>query len=138
MPLAFEQCMLDLKFVDPFKRIFQSAPTLNSKEYNTWLDRVQSHQKDQWENLGIFDMIQLSRTDHMYNPCMLVTLIFFWEGSTNTFQLPCRMITPTLFDVETITCLSPLGEVFNPTLETNLEFNFNIPNFKQYNSNHHD
>lgn len=39
---AFKQHMLDLKFLDPYERVFRSAPTLNRKEYIAWLDRVQS------------------------------------------------------------------------------------------------
>lgn len=42
-PPTFEQRMLDLKFLDPSERVFRSAPTLNSKEYNTRLDKVQRH-----------------------------------------------------------------------------------------------
>lgn len=73
---------------------------------------------------------------------MLLALIFFWEGSTNTFQLPCDMLTPTLFDVASITSLNPLGTTFAMTLGIKKEFtiesfgykNFIIDNHKKINA----
>lgn len=47
---------------------------------------------------------------------MFVAPLYFWEGTTNTFQFPCGMITPTLFDVEAIIGLRPTGGVFDPTV----------------------
>lgn len=69
---------------------------------------------------------------------MILALIFLWEGSTKTFQLPCGMLTPILFGVAAITSLSPLGETYNPTLPTDIIFNFDNPAFKQYSLDHHD
>ncbi|XP_058761879.1 uncharacterized protein LOC131635283 [Vicia villosa] len=45
---------------------------------------------------------------------MLVASIYFWDATHNTFHLPCGMVTPTLFDVASITGLHPLGEDFDP------------------------
>lgn len=45
---------------------------------------------------------------------MLLAAIYFWEGSTNTFQTRCGMITLTLLDVAMLTGLKPnnrLGEL---------------------------
>ena len=64
--------------------------------------------------------------------------MYFWEGSTNTFQLPCGMLMPTLFDVEAITGLSPLGETFDPTLPTENTFSFNRASLQNYIEDHHD
>src|ERR1044072_6654331 len=60
-------------------------------------------------------MIQLTRKEIIYNHEMLLASIHFWESSTNTFQLPCCMITPTLFDIAAITSLRPTAKVFDPT-----------------------
>lgn len=69
---------------------------------------------------------------------MLLVSIFFWEGLTNTFQFPCGMLIPTLFDVATITCLSPLGEIFTLTLETTNEFTIECFIFKNFIIDNHD
>lgn len=63
---------------------------------------------------------------------MLLASLYFKEGSTNIFQLPCGMLTSTLFVVATITGLSPLGEVFDPTLSTENTFSFGRVNLLNY------
>ena len=68
---------------------------------------------------------------------MVLTFIFFWEGSTNTFHLPCGMITPMLFDIVAITGLSPLGETYYPTLPTNFKSDFSRPSLTQHSKDHH-
>lgn len=69
---------------------------------------------------------------------MLLTSIFFYEGSTNTFQFLCGMLTPTLFDVASITCLSPLGEIFTLTLEIINEFTIERFSFTNFIIDNHD
>ena len=64
--------------------------------------------------------------------------MYLWEGSTNTFQLPCGMLMPTLFDVASINGLSPLGKTFDPTLPTEATFSFNRTNFQNYIEDHHN
>jgi hypothetical protein len=70
---------------------------------------------DFWKKQEFFDLIQLTRKEIFYNHEMLLASIHFWESSTNTFQLPCGMLTPTLFDIAAITGLRPTGQVFDPT-----------------------
>lgn len=50
-----------------------------------------------WKDNGIFDLIQLLRASLKYNSHMLVAAIYLWKTSTNMFDLPCRMVIPTLF-----------------------------------------
>ncbi|XP_058787635.1 uncharacterized protein LOC131661987 [Vicia villosa] len=139
MPVAFDKPRpLDLKFMDPSLRVFRSTPAPGNKEYLAWLNKVQAKKQQRWEELGIFDAIQLSRTGHRVCPPMLLASIFFWEGSTNTFHFPCGMMTPTLFDVATITGLSPLGEIFDPTLPTEMNFNFTNATITKYMQDHYD
>lgn len=123
--------------MDPESRVFRSMPTPGNKDYLAWLDRVQSKHQVQWKTAGLFDAIQISRHAHMVNPCMLLSSLYFWEGSTNTFQLPSGMLTPTLFDVASITGLSPLGEIFNPTHSNETKFSFKRPSLKLYIADHH-
>ncbi|XP_058753057.1 uncharacterized protein LOC131626238 [Vicia villosa] len=138
MPVAFEKNrQMDLKFMDPTMRVFRSTPPPGNKDFLAWLDKVQAKKHQRWEELGIFDAIQLSRIAHRVYPSMLLVSIFFWEGSTNTFYFPCGMMTPTLFDMDSITGLSPLGEIFNPTLPTEMEFNFGNATITKYILEHH-
>lgn len=69
---------------------------------------------------------------------MLLASIFFWEGSTNTFQFPYGMLTLTLFGITTIMGLNPIGETFTPMIEIDNEFVFEPPNFKNYITDHHE
>lgn len=69
---------------------------------------------------------------------MLLALMYFWEGSTNTFQLPCGMLMFTLFDVAAITDLSPLCETFDPTLPKKNTFTVNHASFQNYIEYHYD
>lgn len=49
-PSAFEKYALDMKFMDPFARVFRLAPAPDNKEYLAWLDNVQSQHQKQWED----------------------------------------------------------------------------------------
>lgn len=102
-------------------------PSPGNKEYLAGLSKVQSKRHDQWKKASIFDAIQLSKNAYRVSPGLLLASMYFWEGSTNTFQLPCGMLTPMLFDVAAITGLSPLGETFDPTLATRNTFDFDHP-----------
>lgn len=48
------------------------------------------------------------------------------------------MLMLTLFDVATITGLSPLGDTFNPTLPTETTFSFGRTCLQNYIEDHHD
>lgn len=60
-------------------------------------------------------------------------------STTNTFQLPCRMLTPTLFDMEAITSLHPTGGNFNPNESDKdiIDFYNNRINFSRYIKDYH-
>lgn len=70
---------------------------------------------------------------------MLVASLYFWESTTNTFQLPCGMLTPTLFDVAAIIDLRPTGETFNlnESDEDTINFDGNRASFSQYIKDYH-
>lgn len=113
-------------------------PPHGKEEYMVWLNKVQRKRQDQWRSARIFDLIQVSRYAHRVNPCMLLASLYFWEGSTNTLQLSCVMLTPTLFDVAAITGLSPLGETFDPTLSTKNTFTFGQASLLNYIKDYHN
>lgn len=138
MPYAFEECSLDSSFMEAPTRVFWSSPPTQNKEYIVWLNKVQGKRQKQWEDLDIFDVIQISKSGPRYNPSMILASILFWEGSTSTFQFPCGMLTPTLFDVEAIAGFNPIKETFTPTIETHQEFVFELCSFKNYIIDHHD
>lgn len=45
--IAFEKLALDLKFMDPSVRVFQSALAPGNKDYLAWLDKMQSQRQKQ-------------------------------------------------------------------------------------------
>lgn len=139
IPLAFDRSViLDVRFMEEKARVFLSMLTPGNKEYLAWLNKVQHKRQDQWRSVGIFDLIQVPRYAHRVNPLMLLVSFYFWEGSTNTFQLPCGMLIPNLFDVAAITVLSPLGETFDPTLLTENTFTFGRAILLNYIEDHHN
>ncbi|XP_057432277.1 uncharacterized protein LOC130725031 [Lotus japonicus] len=105
-----------LPFLKDPKRAFRSAPpnsTAGDGAYLKWLDRVEASKSGHWKVTGIFDLIQLSRSPISYNPAMLLSSLFFWERSTNSFHVPFGMITPTLLDVAAITGLWVVGDDYH-------------------------
>lgn len=69
---------------------------------------------------------------------MLLASMYFWKGLTNTFQLPCGMLMPTLFNMAAITGLSSSGDTFDPTLPTKTTFLFGHASLQNYIEDHHD
>lgn len=138
MPSAFEEHSLDLSFMETYVCFFWFSSPTQSKEYLAWINKVEGKKQKQWEDLGIFDMIQISLTGPRYNSVMLLASIFFWEGLTNTFQFPRGILTSTLFNVAAITGLNPLGETFTPNIETDHEFVIKRFSFKNFIIDHHN
>lgn len=71
---------------------------------------------------------------------MLVASLYFLESTTNTFQFPCGMITPTLFYVAAIISFRPAGEMFDPTIrdEDTINFDQKHTSFSKFIIHHHD
>lgn len=138
MPSVLEERILDISFMDKPAHVFRSTPLTQSKKYITWLEKVQSQRKKQWQELGIYNMIKISRSWPRYNPAMLLASMFFWDGSNNTFQFPCGMLTPCFFDVAAITSVSPLGDIFTLTLETTNEFTIKRFSFNNFIIDNHE
>lgn len=121
-------------------RVFCSAPpTKKNEDYIPWLNKIEATKKETWKSRGIFDLIQLSRTGLAYCQNILVASLYLWESTTNTFQLPCGMVTPTLFDIATIIGLCPIGENFDPNEreENTINFDTNRACFGKYIEDYH-
>ena len=82
----------------------------------------------------MFDLIHMSKFGPEYCQLMLTTSLYFWDSTYNTFHLPYKMLTPTLFDVAIITGLRPTGETFDPTLDADdsIDFNNASPTYNNY------
>lgn len=92
-----------------------------------------------WKSRGILYLIQLSRTGNSYCQNMLVASLYFWESTTNTFQLSYGMVTPALFDIAAITCLYPTGKNFDPNESDDnaINLNTNCSRFGKYIEDYH-
>ncbi|XP_050889061.1 uncharacterized protein LOC127094246 [Lathyrus oleraceus] len=71
---------------------------------------------------------------------MLLTSLYFWDNTYNTFHLPCGMVTPTLFDAAAIVGLHPNGIDFDPTVlnEDTIAFETSLAPYSLFMSYYHD
>lgn len=119
-------------------RSFCSSPPTKDVDYIKWLDRVKEKKKHFLMDLGIFNLIQVSRVGLKYNSHMLIASTCLWDTSTNMFHLPCGMITLTLFEIAAIIGLQPTGETFkiSTKTKTNLRFTLNIVTYNSFIKDH--
>lgn len=84
-------------------------------------------------------MIRLSKVGPGYSQAMLITSLYFWDSTHNTFHLPCGMMTPILFDVAAITGLRPTGETYDPNFmaEDTIGFDGSQATFTNYIADYH-
>ncbi|XP_020080654.1 uncharacterized protein LOC109704314 [Ananas comosus] len=80
-----------------------------SEAYLTWLDRVEAAFGDFWQEVGIYEAIQLSRHSPIVDNLLLAAALCFWSPASNVFLFKRGPFTPTLFDVAAITGLRPHG-----------------------------
>ncbi|XLU75465.1 hypothetical protein S245_034518, partial [Arachis hypogaea] len=72
--------------------------------------RVETDKMTLWKEIGIYDLIQLSKNSYTVNSGLMGGALYFWDETSHTFHTPYGMITPTLLDVAAITGLPLLGE----------------------------
>ena len=120
-------------------KIFRSCPSLTS-EYSEWLVKMEAAQSQIWEDMGIYDLVMLSKTGLAYCPLMLVSSLYFWDNTHYTFHLPCGMVTPTLFDIAAIIGLRPTGYYFDPDdmSEDTIGFSATKPTYTTFINHFHD
>jgi len=136
-PIVFTKGPYDVSYKDTM--FFRSAPKVDKENYTTWLNKVEKKKGDFWKNLGIFDLIQLSRHGPRYQKHMFLATLHFWNALTSSLHLKCAMLTPTMLDVAAITRLKTTGEIFNPdNTSSNFHFDFKRPAFGNYIKDHHN
>ena len=131
---------LNLTYLN-YARIFRTCPwSKDPSDYLSWLDKVEKIKGDFWKEIGIFDLIQLSRVGPNICPNMLLASLYFWDSTYNTFHLPCGMVTPTLFDAAAIVGLRPNGIDFDPTNlnEDSIAFDASFAPYSLFMSHYHD
>jgi len=113
LPLVFTKGPYDLSVL---KSKFRTEPKHeNYEEYISWLDKVEKKKGQFWKDIGIFDLVQLSKQGPKYHNEMLIAALHFWNPSTSSLHLKCGMLTPTLLDVVGLTGLKPTSYTFDPT-----------------------
>ena len=81
IPSAFNHTQpIYVRFMVSDIAVFTSIPTLGNTSYLAWLYRVQEQWKSQWEKLGIFDAIQISRSAHTIDPNFILASLLFWRS----------------------------------------------------------
>ncbi|KAI5442394.1 hypothetical protein KIW84_011460 [Lathyrus oleraceus] len=131
---------LDLTYLN-YPRIFRTCPwSKDPSDYVSWLDKIEKVKGAFWKEVGIFDLIQLSRVGPNICPNMLLASLYFWDSTYNTFHLPCGMVTPTLFDAAAIVGLHPNGIDFDPTVlnEDTIAFETSLAPYSLFMSYYHD
>lgn len=111
-PLVFWNESFDLSFIK--NHVVWSSLSTNNSCYIKWLDRVQKKKEKVWKDHGNFHLIQISRVGPKYNSDMVFASIWFSESTTNTFLLPCIMITQMLLIWQELLVFNYLGKLLNP------------------------
>jgi len=107
--------------------VFWSFPsTIHSSSFLGRLKKVELKKAQALKTLGIFNLIQLSKTGLGYEENLILAEIHFWENSINTMHLKCGMLSPTLLDVAAITRLPPIGETYDLDRENKTQFELSV------------
>lgn len=100
-------------------RAFRATPTFKDPtDYSNWLNKIEKQKSQAWKDIGIYDLIMLSKLDLDYTNPMLVSSLYLWDNTHYTFHLPCVMVTPILFDMAAITGLKPTGHTYNSDVDS--------------------
>jgi len=89
-PLVFTQGPYDLSLL---KSKFRIEPRYeNNERYLCWLDKVEKHKGQFWKEMGIFDLVQLSRQGPKYHSEMIIAALHLWNPSTCSLHLKCACL----------------------------------------------
>lgn len=100
-------------------RTFRATPTFKDPtDYSNWLTNIEKKKAQAWKDIGIYDLIILSKLDLDYITPMLISSLYFWDNTHYTFHLPCGMVAPTLFDMAVIKGLKPTGYTYDPDIDS--------------------
>jgi hypothetical protein len=89
-PLVFTKGPYNLSFMK--SKFRTESKHERNEDYLLWLNKVEAKRGRFWKDIGIFDLIQLSREGPRYHNEMLIAAL----------HLKCGMLTPTLLDVAAI------------------------------------
>ncbi|QHO12431.1 uncharacterized protein DS421_15g506860 [Arachis hypogaea] len=107
--VAFQDS-IPIGYFDSNNRLFRNPSKTNIGGYHAWLGRVETEKMTLWKEIGIYDLIELSKNFYTVNSGLMGGALYFWDETSHTFHTPYGMIIPTLLDVAAITGLPPLGE----------------------------
>jgi len=135
-PLIFTKGPYDLSFLK--SKFWTEHIIENNEKYLCWLDKMEKQKGQFWKEMGIFDLIQLSRQRRKYHSEMIIAALHFWNPSTCSLHLKCGMLTPTLLNVAGLTGLKPVGQIFDPDNHVlELSFDFTRPAYGNFILDHH-
>lgn len=110
---------IDLRFMNNVFRVFRATPSFKDPtNYLNWLNKIEKAKSQTWKDMGIYGLIMLSKVELDYSSPLLVSSLYLWDNTHYTFHLPCGMVTPTLFDIVVITGLKPIGNTYDPDVES--------------------
>ncbi|KAI5389696.1 hypothetical protein KIW84_075116 [Lathyrus oleraceus] len=85
---------INLRFMNNGFRAFRATPTFKDPtDYSNWLNKIEKQKSQAWKDIGIYDLIMLSKLNHDYSNPMLVSSLYFWDSTHYTFHLPYGMIS---------------------------------------------
>ena len=100
-------------FLKETSGIFRVSPPKDRKTFFNWLAHVEANKSPHQKNIGIYDLIQLSKYGifslYMH---MLMASFLFWNWSLHSLKLPYDPITLTLMDIATITDPKPFSKTY--------------------------
>lgn len=65
---------IDLRFMNNGFRVFHASPTFkNPTDYLDWLKKIEKAKFQNWKDMGIYDLIMLSKIELEYSTFMLVS-----------------------------------------------------------------
>lgn len=138
---AYVENPIIMDFFDRKSRVFRSSPlSKDPQDYLAWLAKVEKKKAPFWKELGMFDLIELSKVGPAYCPNMLLASLYFWDRPHQTFHFRCGMMTPTLFDLAAIVGLKPIGEEFDPLFlnEDSIGFDVSRAAYNTHIRHYHD
>lgn len=132
---------MDLRFMNNGFRAFCATPTFKGpSDYSNWSNKIEKQKSQAWQDIGIYDLIMLSKLDLDYSSPMLVSSLYFWDNTHYTFHLPYGMITPTLFDMVAIIGLKPTGHTYDLDVDSmdTIDFSTTREAYSTHIAHYHD